>query len=147
MTTPTTCPAGTLPAYRAHGNPAETRLIIVSRDGQPVVAQVGPGVDRFIETVPLAADTTITAAPGITVECLDPATLEPVASVAADLTGADLDPALEQAAPVATTATADVLPVTGAPVGLEVLLAAVITVAGAAAILTARRRTRPAGAR
>lgn len=146
MTTPTTCPAGTLPAYRAHGNPAETRLIIVSRDGQPVVAQVGPGVDRFIETVPLAADTTITPAPGITVECLNPATLEPVAPAAVDLAGADLAPALTPA-PVATTAAADVLPVTGAPVGLEVLLGAVITVAGAAAILTTRHRTRPAGAR
>ncbi len=146
MTIATTCPAGTLPAYTAHGNPAETRIILVSRDGQPVVAQVGPGVDRFIETVPLAADTTITPAPGITVECLDPATYTAVAPVAVDLAGADLAPALT-AAPVATVAAADVLPVTGAPVGLEVLLGAVITAAGAAAIITARRRPRPAGAR
>ena len=145
--TSTTCPAGTLPAYRAHGNPADTRIILVSRDGQPVVAQVGPGVDRFIETVPFAEPVTITPAPGITVECLDPATLETVAPLyPTDLTGAALDPALTTAPP-ATTATADVLPFTGAPVGLEVLLGAVLTVAGVAAILTAHRRTRPTGAR
>lgn len=143
MTIATTCPAGSLPAYTAHGNPAETRLIIVSRDGQPVVAQVGPGVDRFVETVPLASPVVITPAPGIRVECLDPTTLAAVdTGQPADLAGADLDPALTAST---AAAPADVLPFTGAPVGLEVLAAAVLVVAGVAAILTARRTTRPAG--
>lgn len=144
MTIATTCPAGTLPAYAAHGNPAETRLIIVSRDGQPVVAQVGPGVDRFIETVPLDAPVVITPAPGIRVECLDPATLTAVDTGPVDLAAADLDPALTAST---VAAPADVLPFTGAPTGLEVLAAAVALVVGIALVALERRVARPRGAR
>ena len=146
MTIATTCPAGTLPAYTAHGNPAETRIILVSRDGQPVVAQVGPGVDRFIETVPLAAPVVITPAPGIRVECLDPTTLAAVdTGQPVDLAGADLDPALTVS--TATAPTADVLPFTGAPTGLEVLAAALALTVGVALVALERRVTRPRGAR
>lgn len=145
MTIATTCPAGTLPAYTAHGNPAETRIIIVSRDGQPVVAQVGPGVDRFIETVPLDAPVVITPAPGIRVECLDPATLAAVDTGPVDLAGADLDPALTTS--TAAAPTADVLPFTGAPTGLEVLAAALALTVGVALVALERRVTRPRGAR
>lgn len=137
----TICPAGTtialeLPSAAPDVPLADgTRIVAFDRAGIPVEVRLGPDVTAYIEVVPLAQDTDVRPYnPTITVRCLGPAT---TTSGPVDLAGAALDPALEQAA---------TLPHTGAPVGIEVLIAAVALTAGAALTAIDRRVRRPRGA-
>lgn len=135
----TVCPAGTtisieLPAG-APDVPLEggTRIVAFDRAGIPVEARLGPDVTAYTEIVPLAQDTDVRPYnPTMTVRCIGPAT---TTSAPTDLAGAALDPALERAT----------LPMTGGYAGLEVLVASVAVIVGAALTAIDRRvRRRPA---